>query len=214
MFFCDYKTNAIPFFISFSLLPLDLLYFKPVAIVTHDVSNNISPPQLSKLCKYQHIIHSYNSRWSTSGNFFLEFSRKNKQNIFFQGTVLESGIAYLRNFVKCLKRNLNATFTIRSFRKSWRQMNILIYRIWMRLENRTYYICIIFPASHVICSIFEFSYEVCFFVLPKYYNGQRSIVITIISIIPFLFLCFSVSFSDSYFILSFESFFYILQNNI
>ena len=57
-------------------------------------------------------------------NFFLKYSRINKQNIFFQGMVLESGIAYLMNFVKCLKRNLKATFTICSFRNSRRQMTI------------------------------------------------------------------------------------------
>ena len=181
-FFCDYKTKAIPVFISFSLLPLHLLYFKPVAIVTHDVSNNITPPRLSKLFKHQHIIHPYNSRWSTSGTFFLEYSRKNKQNIFFQGTVLESGIAYLMNFVKCLKQNLNATFTIRS---SWRQMNILIYRIWMCLENRTYYICIILPASHVICLIFV--WNLFFFYFPNV------IQVNVQLLSHFLFLCFSVS---------------------
>ena len=32
MFFGDYKSHAIPFFISSNLLPLDLLYFKSVAI--------------------------------------------------------------------------------------------------------------------------------------------------------------------------------------
>ena len=45
MFFCDYKTHAIPVFIPSSLLPLDLLYFKSVAMLMHDVSNNTSPPQ-------------------------------------------------------------------------------------------------------------------------------------------------------------------------
>ena len=129
MFFCDYKTHAIPLFICSSLLPLDLLYFKSVAILMHDVSNNISPPQISNLFHYQHNIHSYITRSSTRGNFFLKYSRINKQNMTFQGMVLESGIAYLVNFIKCLKRNLNATFTICSFRNSRRQMNILIYRI-------------------------------------------------------------------------------------
>ena len=72
MFFCDYKTHAVPFFISSCLLPLDLLYFK-VAILIHDVSNNTSPPQISNLFNYQHNIHSHNTRSSTRGNFFLEF---------------------------------------------------------------------------------------------------------------------------------------------
>ena len=81
--FCDYKTHAIPLFISSSLLPLDLLYFKSVAILMHDVSNNISPPQINKLFYYQHNIHSYITRSSTRGNFFLKYSRINKQNMSF-----------------------------------------------------------------------------------------------------------------------------------
>ena len=47
IFFRDCKSHAIHFFISSSLLPLDLLHFiKSVAILMHDVSNNISPPQI------------------------------------------------------------------------------------------------------------------------------------------------------------------------
>ena len=46
IFFRDCKSHAIPFFISSSLLPLDLLHFKSVAMLMHDVSNNISPPQI------------------------------------------------------------------------------------------------------------------------------------------------------------------------
>ena len=81
--FCDYKTHAVPFFISSSLLPLDLLYFKSVAILMHDISNNTSPPQISNLFNYQHNIHSHNTRSSARGNFFLEYSRLDKQNMSF-----------------------------------------------------------------------------------------------------------------------------------
>ena len=49
MFFGDYKAHAVPFFISSSLLPLDLLYFKSVAVLMYDVSNNTSPPPISNL---------------------------------------------------------------------------------------------------------------------------------------------------------------------
>ena len=83
MFFGDYKAHAVPFFISSSLLPLDLLYFKSVAVLMYDVSNNTSPPQISNLFNYQHNIHSHNTRSSTRGNFFLEYSRLDKQNMSF-----------------------------------------------------------------------------------------------------------------------------------
>ena len=83
MFFSDYKTHALPLFISSSLLTLDLIYFKSVVILMHDVSNNISPPQISNLFHYQHNIHSYITRSSTRGNFFLKYSKTNKQNMSF-----------------------------------------------------------------------------------------------------------------------------------
>ena len=38
MFFGDYNSHAVPYFVSSSFLPLDLLYFKSVAIpVMHDI---------------------------------------------------------------------------------------------------------------------------------------------------------------------------------
>ena len=83
MFFGDYKAHTVPFFISSSLLPLDLLYFKSVAVLMYDVSNNTSPPQISNLFNYQHNIHSHNTRSSTKGNFFLEYSRLDKLNMSF-----------------------------------------------------------------------------------------------------------------------------------
>ena len=36
MFFGDYNSHAVPYFVSSSFLPLDLLYFKSVAILMHD----------------------------------------------------------------------------------------------------------------------------------------------------------------------------------
>ena len=83
VFFGDYKAHAVPFFISSSLLPLNLLYSESVAVLMYDVSNNTSPPQISNLFNYQHNIHSHNTRSSTRGNFFLEYSRLDKQNMSF-----------------------------------------------------------------------------------------------------------------------------------
>ena len=91
--FCDDKTHAVPFFISSSLIPLDLVYFTSVAILMHDVSNNTSPPQISNLYNYQHNIYPHNARSSTTGNFFLEYSRLDKQNMSFSS----NGVAIWNN---------------------------------------------------------------------------------------------------------------------
>ena len=59
MFFGDYRAHAVPFFTSSSLLPVDLLYFKSVAVLMHDVSNNTSPPQISTNIIFIHITQDH-----------------------------------------------------------------------------------------------------------------------------------------------------------
>ena len=39
MFFSDYNSHAVPYFVPSSILPLDLLYFKSVAI--HNTHNDM-----------------------------------------------------------------------------------------------------------------------------------------------------------------------------
>ena len=106
MYFCDYKTHAVPFFISCNLLPPDLLYFKSVPILMHDVSNNTSPPQINNLFNYQHNIHSHNIRSSTRGNFFLEYSRLDKQNMSFS----RNGVRIWNNFRNEIRQMPKAKF--------------------------------------------------------------------------------------------------------
>ena len=60
MFFGDYNSHAVPYFVSSSFLPLDLLYFKSIAILMHDISNSLTPTNISNLFASQSNIHSYN----------------------------------------------------------------------------------------------------------------------------------------------------------
>ena len=75
MYFADYKSHAIPFFISSRLLPLDMLYFKSVAVMMHDVSNNLTPPNIFNLFTHQADIYPYETRSSQRGDYFLKRSR-------------------------------------------------------------------------------------------------------------------------------------------
>ena len=75
MYFGDYRSHAIPFFVSSRFLPLDMLYFKSVAILMHDITNNLSPPNISNLFTYQANIHSYETRSSSRGDYFVKSSR-------------------------------------------------------------------------------------------------------------------------------------------
>jgi len=57
MFFCDYKTQAMPLFISPILLPLESSLLQ-VSCHLNTWRLNISPPQISNLFNYQHNMHS------------------------------------------------------------------------------------------------------------------------------------------------------------
>ena len=109
IFFGDYKSLAVPFFISSNLLPLDLLYFKSVAILMYDFFNNLSPPQVTNIFNFQSNINPYNTRSSSRGNFSVQYSRVEKQSPF-HGTVLQSGTAYQLKCVTHPKRILNPKF--------------------------------------------------------------------------------------------------------
>ena len=115
----------------------------------------------------------------------------------FQGMVLKSGIAYLMNFVKCLKRNSQCAPS-EILGGNW--INWFIRFEYALKIELNYYICIILPASHVVCLIFLwnlFSFVVFFFCrwfsFSQMLSGQYSIIIIIVIIqviIYFPFLCF------------------------
>ena len=74
-----YGYCSLPYFVSSSFLPLDLLYFKSVAILMHDISNSLTPTNISNLFASQSNIHSYNTRSSSRGDYYVKHSRLDKQ---------------------------------------------------------------------------------------------------------------------------------------
>ena len=52
-----------------------MLYFKSVAVMMHDVSNNLTPPNIFNLFTHQAEIHPYETRSSQRGDYFLKRSR-------------------------------------------------------------------------------------------------------------------------------------------
>ena len=79
MYFGDYKSHAVPYFLSSRFLPLDFLYFKSVDVLMHDISNNLSPPNIANLFISKASIHSYKTRSSSRGDYFVKPSRLDKQ---------------------------------------------------------------------------------------------------------------------------------------
>ena len=49
MYFSDRRAHAIPLFVRSGVLPLNMLYFKYLAILMYDISNNRAPSKISEL---------------------------------------------------------------------------------------------------------------------------------------------------------------------
>ena len=73
--FADRRAHAIPLFLEAKILPITFLYHESVSSLTHDISSNKAP--LNILCLFEKTskIHSYNTRSSTSENFYVNSFR-------------------------------------------------------------------------------------------------------------------------------------------
>ena len=105
IYFGKYTSHAIPFFVSANILPLDLLYFKTVATQMHDISNHLTPPDICDLFTTTDQIHNHHTRSSAKGDYFVQYSRLNKQKNSFSRTgvrIWNSLPLYMRDFSKHL----------------------------------------------------------------------------------------------------------------
>ena len=75
MHFADRSDHAIPFFLNAKILPLNCLYYKLLAEMMHDISNDCVPPNLRDLFLPTKKVHSYNTRSFVSDNFYIQRSR-------------------------------------------------------------------------------------------------------------------------------------------
>ena len=60
----------------------------------HDVSNNVTPPNVSNLFSYSSKVHYHNTRFSAAGNFFIKHSRTEHIKTRFQELVQKYGIVF------------------------------------------------------------------------------------------------------------------------
>ena len=59
MYFTDIREHAIPLFLDADILPVSFMYYKTVASLMQDITNNNSPTNLSNLFEKTSTIHSY-----------------------------------------------------------------------------------------------------------------------------------------------------------
>ena len=78
MNFANYNSHAVPYFISADVMPINMLYVKLSSLLMRDVHNNLIPFNLSGMFTLSHQIHNHNTRSSSTGNYYINFSRLNQ----------------------------------------------------------------------------------------------------------------------------------------
>ena len=101
-YFGQYVSHINPFFHSANILPINMLYFKSVSILMHDVSNNLVPLNTSNLFTSSNQVHNYKTRFSSRENYHVKYSSLDKVNLF-QELELGYGITFLLSYVNCQK---------------------------------------------------------------------------------------------------------------
>ena len=110
IFFSDHNEHALPLFVDAQVLPIKFLSYESIANLMFDVRNMTAPSNIQDLFQDISNVHSYNTRSSTSNNFYTEPSRLSVQANSFSriGVKVWNEIPQaLRNFSKnAFKRKL------------------------------------------------------------------------------------------------------------
>lgn len=78
-YFADYTAHAVPLFITSNNLPLNMIYFKSIVNLMHDVFNNVTPPKISNLFTSIDEVHTHDTRSTSIGNYYTKYSRTNQK---------------------------------------------------------------------------------------------------------------------------------------
>ena len=74
--FKPFRFPAVPLLKLSNVRPLNFRYFKTICLINmHDVSKNVSPPNVSNSFTYSSKVHHHNTRFSAAGNFYIKHSR-------------------------------------------------------------------------------------------------------------------------------------------
>ena len=74
MYFSEPKAHAVSLFITLNILPINMLYVETVSSLMYDVSRLSVPSNISDLFTKVNKIHTYQTRSSSSGNFYITSS--------------------------------------------------------------------------------------------------------------------------------------------
>ena len=74
MYFSEPRAHAVSLLITSNILPINMLYVETVSSLMYDVSRLSVPSNISNLFTKVNKIHTYQTRSSSSGNFYIKSS--------------------------------------------------------------------------------------------------------------------------------------------
>ena len=83
VFFRLYISQCFSFCLFGNSTPIKMFYFKLVASLFHDIENHCVPPNISELFTRSEQVHSYSTRFSVAGSFYIKQTRTNHQLLYF-----------------------------------------------------------------------------------------------------------------------------------
>ena len=112
-------------------MPITMLYFKLSSTLMFNISNNTAPNNISYLFTPTQQIHSYNTRSSSSANYFINYAWLNQQKKSFSvlGAKIWNCIPdNIRNLLKNIfKKNVHTTlFDKLKTQDSYSYLNLII----------------------------------------------------------------------------------------
>ena len=110
MYFSEPRAHAVPLVISSKILPLQMLYAEKVSSIVFDVSCVNAPSNICDFFTRANSKHKHETRFSSSGNYYVQTSRVNVNKILFPGLELNFGTQFLTNFVESPKELLKKNF--------------------------------------------------------------------------------------------------------
>ena len=116
--FAPFRSHAVPHFLHSNIMPITMLCFKLSSVLMFDVYNNTAPHNISHLFIPTQQIHSYSTRSSSSGNYYISHSRLNQKNDSFSimGAKIWNSIPEnLRNSSKSLFKEKVHTILLKIF---------------------------------------------------------------------------------------------------
>ena len=114
---------------------------------SHVIFNNSSLPQITNIFNFQSNTHPYITRLSSRGNYFVQYSRLEKQNTTFSHVGVKVWNSLPVKMHHTSQRILNAkSVLLQKLLEADDHTNLPdLIKNWKYFENPVYYICIIHP---------------------------------------------------------------------